>query len=546
MTTPKRIVPVHPVGAALATPSGNLTYHGGSLLTNVRVVTIFWGAAWQTAPQNALIPQINQFFDVVLTSTMMDLLRQYSVPGKTIGHGSRIGSATITNSEPGTVVSGQRQITDTQIQQALQNFINTGVVPAATSNTLYFVYLPPNVVSILNGQSSCANFCGYHGHIGGTTFYAVEPFVTCQGCAFDNLLDTLTIVSSHELCEAITDPALNAWFDPTTGNEIGDICNRLFQRIGNFAVQLEWSNNANACLIGASSQRQSSKASPAITAFNNTLQAAFIANNNSNDVLVCSSPDGLSWSNNIRINQSAKNGTGPALAVFGGKIWVSFIANNNSNDVLVCSSIDGQNWTNNTRVNQAGKDGASPSLAVFNNHLWVSFIANNSSNDVLVCSSTDGVHWSGNTRINQAAKSDSSPSLTVFGGKLWVSFVANNNSNDVLVCSSVDGVHWSGNTRINQAAKSGSSPSLTVFGGKLWVSFIANNNSNDVLVCSSTDGVHWSGNTRINQAAHNNTSPSLTVFANRLWELFIANNGTSEALLCSSGDGLSWTNNIVI
>jgi hypothetical protein len=47
----------------------------------------------------------------------------------------------------------------------------------------------------------------------------------------------------------VTDPALNAWFDPTTGDEIGDICNGSVVQLGGFTVQTEWSNLANACVL---------------------------------------------------------------------------------------------------------------------------------------------------------------------------------------------------------------------------------------------------------------------------------------------------------
>src|SRR5207244_4369023 len=116
------------------------------------------------------------------------------------------------NSEPGTVTPTGRVVTDAQIQTALQGFIANQIVPATTSNTLYFIFLPPNVVSTLGGTSSCVagGFCGYHNHIG-NVYYAVIPFVNCPGCAFSGaFLDTLTEVASHELAESITDPELNA------------------------------------------------------------------------------------------------------------------------------------------------------------------------------------------------------------------------------------------------------------------------------------------------------------------------------------------------
>jgi hypothetical protein len=83
----------------------------------------------------------------------------------------------------------------------------------------------------------------------------------------------------------------------------------------------------------------------------------------------------------------------PSITAFGGKLWVAFIASNSSNTVLVCSSPDGQTWSANTPLHESIQ--LVPSLAMFGNKLWVAFIANNSTNTVLVCSSSDGQNWRG-------------------------------------------------------------------------------------------------------------------------------------------------------
>ena len=55
-------------------------------------------------------------------------------------------------------------------------------------------------------------------------------------------------MSSHELCEAITDPIPGqGWYDDANG-EIGDICAWKTKKIGQYTVQLEWSNKANKCV----------------------------------------------------------------------------------------------------------------------------------------------------------------------------------------------------------------------------------------------------------------------------------------------------------
>ena len=69
------------------------------------------------------------------------------------------------------------------------------------------------------------------------------PTPGCSGCIGGlQPIDALTSTSSHELCEAITDPIPGAgWYDDTNG-EIGDICAWQTKKIGNYPVQLEWSN----------------------------------------------------------------------------------------------------------------------------------------------------------------------------------------------------------------------------------------------------------------------------------------------------------------
>lgn len=260
-TRPRGIVPVAefkarglaaPVGAA---PLANLVNHGGPVLGNVQVIPIYWGLEWATLSTKTnitLAQELNNFFDFILTSHYMDLLAEYSTPTTKIQHGSRLQSHTITNNEPGTVTPAGRQVTDAQIQTSLQGWITNKIVPATNANTLYFIFLPPNVLSLSFGEQSCAvptGFCGYHSNFG-NVFYAVIPFANCSGCVFaGDFLDTLTEVSSHELAEAITDPALNAWFDPNPppGEEIGDICNRQTVRMGDFLVQTEWSNAQGKC-----------------------------------------------------------------------------------------------------------------------------------------------------------------------------------------------------------------------------------------------------------------------------------------------------------
>jgi hypothetical protein len=211
--------PVNVVGTNLArkavTGTPQLTYRGGPLLANVEVTTIFWGSAWSADPLRA---QLDAFFDFIVGSSLIDQLSEYNVTGYTIGHGSHVASLVVAQDPPATV-------DDAAIQTFVQSLVFNGSVPAQDVNSLYFVFTPSGVVVTLQGAASCQQFCGYHSSPDGQLFYAVVPYPDCAGCLFaSTVFDSMTVVASHELCEAITDANPGTgWYDDANG-EIGDIC----------------------------------------------------------------------------------------------------------------------------------------------------------------------------------------------------------------------------------------------------------------------------------------------------------------------------------
>jgi hypothetical protein len=237
-----RIVPLHHP-QALAASAPQLTYRNGPLLSAVEVFTVFWGPTWNSAPQNALMKDMNGFFDFILTSPLIDQLAEYNVGNQKISHGKRTGTTVITPASASSV-------NDTTIQTELQNAIaSNSAFPQPGANTLYFVFMPQGVKVVQGGSASCQAFCGYHNDINGQIFYAVMPYPGCAGCTGGlQPFDALTSTSSHELCEAITDPIPGqGWYDDSNG-EIGDICAWKTKKVGQYTVQLEWSNKADQCL----------------------------------------------------------------------------------------------------------------------------------------------------------------------------------------------------------------------------------------------------------------------------------------------------------
>ena len=161
----------------------------------------------------------------------------------------------------GTVVDSkgtQSSIKDSAIRSYLAGLFNSGKL-ALDASGIYGVYFPSGMKVILSGGTSCRSFCGYHSHFNynGTQIkYAVFPYPDCTGCKLSSLTvaDMLTIISSHEIREAATDPGennTNAWYD-AAGYEADDKCawHNLYQLKRdsglNFWVQPEYSNGGGS------------------------------------------------------------------------------------------------------------------------------------------------------------------------------------------------------------------------------------------------------------------------------------------------------------
>jgi hypothetical protein len=237
-----RIVPLRLEGEP-PTPAAapELTYRGGPLLTSVEAVVLYWGPRWREEPLATLARRLDRFLDYVLASALMDQLAEYGVDGSAIGHGRRVLS-TVLGSAPTPAA-----VDDSQLRETLQSALPS--LPPGDANTLYMLFLPPGTSVAMGGSRSCQAFCGYHDAIDGEIFYAVLPHPDCAGCLDGaDEFDALTSTASHELAEAVTDPVPGTgWYDDAHG-EVADICAWKMKRLGDYVVQLEWSNAHRRCV----------------------------------------------------------------------------------------------------------------------------------------------------------------------------------------------------------------------------------------------------------------------------------------------------------
>jgi hypothetical protein len=224
-----------------------VTFHGGALLPHVEVQALFLGADWVRSPtylQQART--LSTFLHDLVTGPYLDLL---ATAGYNVGRGTASSAVFDPISLDKSAV-----LTDAAIQADLQLAITAGLLKGPDANRLYVVFVEDNVsIGTGDGLVSRNDFLGYHGAFTGRDAtahvtdirYAALPY---PGGSIGNLavsgvsvLQSLTVVASHEVAEAVTDPDVNyaalGWYDDVADEEVGDVVNQEYITLGGYAVQ---------------------------------------------------------------------------------------------------------------------------------------------------------------------------------------------------------------------------------------------------------------------------------------------------------------------
>ncbi|MGH2929910.1 MAG: hypothetical protein ACRDL8_17040, partial [Solirubrobacteraceae bacterium] len=296
------LLPAHGRQEIAAASNIPVVYHGGSVMRDVTIHTVFWAPAgyrFDAAPvpgrlgYQALIGQflVDLAHDSGTRSDLFSVLSQYGDRG---GPGSyRIhhdpAADSILDTAPYPAASQQCAspsgiatcVTDLELQHELDRLIGPNVPAERGLSNVWFVILPPDVDTCTEvGTCGSDAYAGYHSafELGeGETVYAAIPDPLIEytpppgadpegNAEAESTIDTL----AHETVEAITDPLGNAWMDPN-GFETGDKCENGpqtgaplgFATDGSpynqvidghqYLIQDMWSNARNGCVQSSAS-----------------------------------------------------------------------------------------------------------------------------------------------------------------------------------------------------------------------------------------------------------------------------------------------------
>ncbi|KAI8620805.1 hypothetical protein BC830DRAFT_1097197 [Chytriomyces sp. MP71] len=258
-----------------STPLCKLVNYGGPIIPNINIIPVYIGDSFDP---NFML-QMNTFYSWLPTSRWMKVLQEYGIGFGTRGNQIMYNSSQVASYfVPGTV------LTDTQVHDFVQQNVVNKLPASPTINTFFSIHFGPGFKVNNSAGTTCSEICAFHSIVwyNSTSFYsyAVIPDLSQSGCnnfacGTGSVLDQTMSISSHEIAEACTDPAITqaftyapplAWYDGSKGcDEIGDVCNHQQFPIDGYTVQKIYSNNLGQCVGSSDTSAATSATTTAAT-----------------------------------------------------------------------------------------------------------------------------------------------------------------------------------------------------------------------------------------------------------------------------------------
>jgi hypothetical protein len=222
-----------------------ITTRGGTVLSAARITAVTFAGDPLAADMEAFVSAIghSQYWDATTS--------EYGVGPATATAPVRVATAA-----PAT-------IDDAGLQTflAAQLASTSAGWPAPGAQSLYVIFFPQSsTITERNGNRLCAGAAGYHAWLPTPTGQRVAYAVVARCLGSQHVTrDSVSLIASHEIVEAATDPHLDAYLAPSpldyawtytmTGGEVGDLCEHdvasdFYAAELGFVVQRTWSNAA--------------------------------------------------------------------------------------------------------------------------------------------------------------------------------------------------------------------------------------------------------------------------------------------------------------
>jgi hypothetical protein len=234
-----------------------VTYHGGPVLIQARMVFIFWGPSFSasTSPDSGYARTLQAFRNQLGTSAEYNVLTQYYQIVGGVKQFIKLTNLAAGTADEFDTSNPPTNVTDADVQAEVQRYLATHTFD---NSTIYAVVIPSTSYSSDGGQDSCGGpnlaYCAYHSWFssGATEVkYTIQPYASCSGCQVSGwtAAQNQEHFIDHETINTVTDPVGTGWFS-LSGEELGDLCVWSPPPFlsGGYGYQYVWSNASSGCV----------------------------------------------------------------------------------------------------------------------------------------------------------------------------------------------------------------------------------------------------------------------------------------------------------
>ena len=240
-----------PAAGAVAAAINPISYHGGSVMTAVSKIVIIWYGDWNQTNKIDTPAGQQIIRDAIYGLSVQNSTYNYS--GITTRYASNLGPYSQTGGAYVTQVSspvineftqttsktyGSKILSDASVFSLVRAYAGSG-----DSNAIYLVLSSSDIAE---SSGFLTKYCGWHtyGSTGANLIkygFIGNPSKSLSACAVQSIspngnaaVDAMVSIIAHELVETVTDPLLNAWYNPS-GSENSDMCAWTFGSQTNFS-----------------------------------------------------------------------------------------------------------------------------------------------------------------------------------------------------------------------------------------------------------------------------------------------------------------------
>lgn len=163
---------------------------GGPVVADLQQYSIFLGSRWADPAVRSREVRLSKLLVTIQDHAQMDEVTQAGIK-------NRFGA---TFSLEKLDVTGERNVSDLEIQGLLAGMLDDGSLSLPGDDTIYFVFLDPALHSTLGSLQADKHYPAYHGFFnvtGARIHYAVVPYQADSKAQYQISLRTLIVAALH-------------------------------------------------------------------------------------------------------------------------------------------------------------------------------------------------------------------------------------------------------------------------------------------------------------------------------------------------------------